>query len=628
MVDSSGLVELRAGRPEGDALVAAPSGRLMSGNEAVALGAIRAGVGFVAAFPGGPTTGLVDVLAELAQEGSTRVQWSLNEKVAVEAAAGAAMGGVRSLAVMKHFGANNAADMIFAAPLMFIPGLVIAVGDDPHGHTSHSEQDTRSYPIAADMPCLEPASPQEAHEMVGRAFELSEALRVPVYLRLVKWLCDWTASVRPITDQHPVASPAWDTHHFQSRPVVGQHQALHAALARVPAITAAWGIDRLEGPSGPASLGVVAAGNAHSFVVEALTRAGAIGAVPIAKIGTINPLPAELLVPFLARCERVLVIEEIEPIVEERVAALATRARLAVEVGGRSTGHLSPVGQLTPELVGRAVNDALGRQQPVDFSRPVAELAAMLPDRPAAPRPGNPHRPTFHALRRFAKRQPRFVFMGDVGEAASIGRPVMKAHSAMGAGIGMAIGAASSDPEATVVTVVGDGTLYGFAVSGIADAIYNQARLIIVVVDNATMESTGGQPTPTSLAGLRGVERRLDIETMLRGLGVSRVERVDSRDVAAVEAALDRAATGAGVAAIITEGRFDERPRVPGLRLDPERAAERRWEIEEFGCPALGFVESRAVIDQAQCVRCGDCIQVAPDAISVTAEGSPSEANR
>lgn len=628
MTDTTEPVAGSNGRPGSRVEARDPASRLLSGNQAAALGAIHAGVGFVAAFPGGPTTGLVDALAGLSADGSPRVQWSLNEKVAVEAAAGAAMGGVRSVAVMKHFGANNAADMIFAAPLMFIPGLVIIVGDDPHGHTSHSEQDTRPYPIAADMPCLEPASPQEAYEIMDQAFALSEELRVPVYLRLVKWLADWTAPVRSAAPARLAADPAWDTHHFQSRPIVGQHRALHTTLARVPAITAGWGIDRLEGPSTTAALGVVAAGNAHAFVVEALARAGVLDTVPIAKLGTINPLPAELLVPFLARCERVLVVEEIEPVVEDRLASLAFRAGLATRIGGRSTGEFPPVGQLTPELVVQAVNGALGRPAESAVPQAVVDMASALPERPAAPRPGNPHRPTFHALRSFARRQPRVVFMGDVGEAASIGRPFMKAHSAMGAGIGMAIGAASSDSTATVVTVVGDGTLYGFALSGIADAVYNRARLILLVVDNGTMESTGGQPTPTSHAGLRGVEERLDIEATLRGVGVRRIERITARDVAAVEAALDRAAVGPGVVAIIAEGRFDERPRIGGLRLDPERAAAYRGEIEEFGCPALGFVDGRARIEESLCVLCGDCIQVAPAAIDATPSPSATEADR
>ncbi|WP_341359129.1 thiamine pyrophosphate-dependent enzyme [Georgenia sp. M64] len=584
---------------------------LLSGNQAVARGAADAGVSFVSAFPGGPTTGLVYALAELSAHGGPQVQWSLNEKVAVEAAAGAAMGGVRAMAVMKHFGANNAADMIFAAPLMFIPGLVIVVGDDPQGHTSHSEQDTRPYPKAADMPCLEASSPQEAYELIGHAYDLSEELSVPVYLRLVKWLSDWAGPVTPRNDPTPASAPVWDSHHYQSRPILGQHRRLHSTLAQVPTVTSAWGMDRVEGPGGAAAVGVIASGNAYHFVLEALERHGASAQVPVAKLSTINPLPEGVLEPFLGRCERVLVVEEIEPVVEEGVAVLAHRAGLATQVMGRGTGALPPVGELTPTMVTDAVGELVGATTTTS-----AGVHLDLPERPAAPAPGNPHRPTFFALRRFARRHENVVFMGDVGEAASIGRPFMKAHSAMGAGIGMAVGAARSDPSALVVTVVGDGTLYGFALNGVADAVYNRARLVLLVVDNGTMESTGGQPTPTSTAGLRGDEAPLDIEGTLRAIGVHHLVKVDSRDITAVDEALEECAAVDGVSVVLAVGRPAE-GLVERVEIDPQKAETYRKQIEEFACPALGFADGRAQIDGRLCVRVGDCKQIAPDAITV-----------
>lgn len=602
------------------------TGALMSGNEAVAWGARDAGVGFVAAFPGGPTTGLVYSLAEAQAAGQThpRVQWSLNEKVAVEAASGAAMGGVRSLAVMKHFGANNAADMIFAAPLMFIPGLVIVVGDDPNGHTSHSEQDTRPYPIAADMPCLEPSSPQEAYELIGHAFELSERLSVPVYFRLVKWLCDWSAPVRRTDLARPSTPPAWDDHHFQSRPIVGQHERLHATLSRVADEASGYGADRVEGPTGPASAGIVAAGNAYRFAVEALDRLSRRESTPVLKLSTINPLPADLAAAFLDRCERVLVVEEIEPVVEDRLAALAQRRGLTTEITGRASGALPVVGELTPTAVTAAVSGfcAAGWRPPGRDE--VVELARRLPARPAAPVAGNPHRPTMYALGRFIAKTPGAVLMGDVGEAAAMGRPYMKAHSAMGAGIGMAVGAALADPDATVITVVGDGTIYGFALNGIADAVYNKANLVLLVLDNATMESTGGQSTPTSAAGLRGVERPLDIAAALQALGVAQLRRVDARDMAAVEDALREAAAVEGVAAVLAEGRHDQHPRFRRVHVDSAAAQPYRDEIARFACPALGVVGGEVRVDDAVCVRCGDCRPVAPGAITVVGRDRPA----
>ena len=202
----------------------------------------------------------------------------------------------------------------------------------------------------------------------------------------------------------------------------------------------------------------------------------------------------------------------------------------------------------------------------------------------------------------------------------------MKAHSAMGAGIGMAVGAARSDPGALVVSVVGDGTIFGFALTGIADAVYNRARLTLLVVDNATMESTGGQPTPSSPSGLRGDEQPLDIEATLRALGVTLIEHVDPRDVAEVDAALERCAGHDGVSVVMAtaDASRHDRPVV----VDAAAASAHRAEIEQFGCPALGFVDASAYVDARTCVRCGDCAQVAPDAITVLDAGEPSKVVR
>lgn len=586
------------------------SATLMSGNRAFAAGAVDAGVAFVAAFPGGPTSTLVNALADEAAAGTgPHVQWSVNEKVAVEAAAGAAMGGVRAMAVMKHFGANNAADMIFASPLMFIGGLVIVVGDDPSGHTSHSEQDTRPYPIAADMPCLEASSPQEAYEIAGHAFELSEELNVPVYLRIVKWLSDWSAPVLRGDAEVPRA-PHWDEHHYQSRPILTKHQLLHETLARTASITARWDHDRIERPKNSGPLGVVAAGNGYQLARDALESLGVSDRVLVLKLSTINPLPSELLGQMLT-CDQLLVIEEIEPVVEERLASFAAHQGARTTIHGRATGALPSVGELLPAMVQDAIAKLIGDVPRPRLSRPdTSNLRSMLPARKALPVPGNAHRPTMHALRNFVERDPRAVFMGDVGEVASMGRDYMKAHSAMGAGIGMAIGAAASDPAATVVTVVGDGTLWGFSLNGVADAVYNNSRLLLLVADNATMESTGGQPTPTSPSGIRGGEVPLDIEATLRGLGVAVVERADPRDVEAVTDALLRASSHPGISAVITVA---GPPAVScGVRVADESGGSYRQQIEHFACPALGFRANRLQVDDALCVRCGDCLQIAP----------------
>ncbi len=596
---------------------------LMTGNEAIAHGAIDAGVGYAGCFPGGPTTEVVYALADLARDEKPHVEWATNEKVALESASGAAMSGVRAMSVMKHFGVNNAADQLFSINLMGLPGIVMVVGDDPEGHSSHSEQDTRAYPVAAEIPCLEPSSPQDAYEMIPAAYRLSEEAELPIYFRVVKWLCHGSASVELNGEKQNIRSPQWDDRHFQTRPIVEKHLDLHRRLSSLSDKVENWAWNKVEGPEGHAEWGMVAAGYAYAYVRESLDVLGLADRVPVFKLTTINPLPAEGLKRFMSRVKNVLVVEEGEKLIEDRLKMMAFAEGLSIRVAGKEDGVLPEVGELKGEIVRNAIASLTGKA-PVwrELPKALAELNASLPQRAAVPRPGNSHRPTVYAIRKFIQRSERkVVFMGDVGEAPSMARPLMKSHAAMGAGIGMAVGAAGVDPSVVALTIVGDGTLFGFALNGLASAVFNRNRVITVVCDNGTMESTGWQPTLTSGKNLTGSAPRLDIATTLQAIGMEVVISVNSRDSQAVLEALERAALAEGPSAVIAVGRYDDCVQYDEIQIDAQAGEELKRFVREFACPALGWDGEKAYIDEWLCTKCGDCAKAYPSAIRAHGKG-------
>lgn len=590
---------------------------LLTGNEAVAYGAMSAGVGYASCFPGGPTTEVVYTLADLAKEGKPYVEWALNEKVALEATSGAAMSGVRTISVMKHFGINNAADQLFAINLMGVGGMVLVVGDDPNGHSSHSEQDTRTYPFAAKIPCIEPSTPQEGYEMIQEAYRISETYELPIYYRLVKWFCHGSNLVELKDNAEAIRAPKWDDKHFQTRPIIKKHLDLQKRLESVNEQFENWAWNSVEGPEGKAPFGIVAAGYAYVLVREAIEALGLGDSIPVFKLTTLNPLPTNSLFKFMKRIETILVVEEGDSLIEERLKVLAFNEGILPKVVGRSGQYLPKAG----ELKGHGVKAAIATLTETAWKLPVLpdgllELEKTLPNRQPTPRPGNPHRPTIYAVREFIRTSSKkVVFMGDVGESATIARPLMKSHAAMGAGIGMAIGAAGLDSSSTALTIVGDGTIYGFALNGMASAVYNKNRVVTLVCDNGIMESTGWQPTPTSGENLTGAAPKLDIAATLKGIGMESVVTVDSRDTAGVLEALKSAAEIDGPTAVIAYGRYDDEEPYQEIEIDSVAGKELRTFVKEFACPALGWNGETAYIDQHLCTRCGDCADARPDAI-------------
>lgn len=593
--------------------VEAPASALrpLTGNEAIARGAWEAGVKVAAAYPGTPSTEILENLATYPAE-DVHAQWSTNEKVALDVAIGASFAGRRALAAMKHVGLNVAADAFLSQAYIGVNGgLVLAVCDDPGIHSSQNEQDTRIYGALAIVPILEPSDAQEALDFTKVAFDLSERFDTPVIVRSTTRLSHTRSAVRVSTRADTpgrgfVEQPAKNVMipaHARKR-----HGAVLEREARLKEYFEDAPINRWE--TGDASVGIVTAGTCYPYVREVLPNASVL------KLGASWPLPDSLLRRFCDSVERVFVVEELEPVIEREMRALGLR------VEGKE--FFPRAGELSPELV-RAGFEAAGVLAPRPKSNAFAPEPLMRPPVLCA---GCPHTSSFLAIRASGAR-----VAGDIG-CYTLGclDPLrgLDTTVAMGCSIGNAIGMVKAGETKPVVATIGDSTFLHAGIPGLIDAVYNQANLTVLLLDNHITAMTGGQDHPGTGRTLRGEEvPRVDYEALIRAIGVKWVQTVDSYDLAAMHQQLREAINYRGVAVLIAN-----RPCV----LDPIKIKGPPLQVVtaqcvacqacmNLGCPAMSWgtetFEGRhkIQIDQSLCIGCTLCAQICSvDCIQPTAE--------
>jgi len=465
--------------------------RILLGDEAVAQAAADAGLSAAYGYPGTPSTEIMEHLLRLPESADRPVtRWCANEKTAYESALGTAMAGGRALVVMKHVGLNVAADPFVNSALLDLHGgLVVAVADDPGMHSSQNEQDSRVYAEMAHVPCLEPASQQEAYDMTRRAFELSERFRTPVMVRLVTRLAHsrTAVTVRPAAPKKPRLLPADATDwtllpanaRRRWRVVLSRQAALerHLSDSEDSVLTLRPGAD----------LGVVTTGLARGYFLEALN--GLDDRPSHLHVGA-YPLPEEKLRRLAASVETILVLEEGQPILERRLRGILPSA---VEVAGRETGAVPADGELNPDLVRQALGLA---------ERPHATLPEplVLPGRPPQLCTGCPHRDSFTALKRALEGMDGALVTGDIGCYTLGALPPFEAIDScvcMGASIGMARGAADAGVR-PVVAVIGDSTFLHSGIQPLLDAATADADMTVLILDNDAVGMTGAQDTVAS----------------------------------------------------------------------------------------------------------------------------------
>ncbi|MCX5733841.1 MAG: indolepyruvate ferredoxin oxidoreductase subunit alpha [candidate division NC10 bacterium] len=546
--------------------------RLLSGNEAIARGAYEAGVKVAAAYPGTPSTEILEYLAEY--EGA-HAEWAPNEKVAVEVALGASMAGARALAAMKHVGVNVAADPIFTASYTGVKGgLVIVTADDPEMHSSQNEQDNRHYAVAAKMPMLEPSDSAEAKAYTKLAFSLSERFDVPVFLRTTTRVSHATGAV-VLGDVEPPAVPLGfveEPAKWVMLPVNARrrHVLVEERMRALREFAETFEGNRIEW--GDRSLGIITAGVAYQYVREAFPDASVL------KLGLAHPLPERLVRTFAAGVKRLIVVEELDPIIETHVKALG------IPVEGKD--RIPLLGELNPRIVRQAISGE---------AAPVRE-PAIVPNRPPNLCAGCPHRSLFFALNKC-----KVTVTGDIGCYTLSALPPLKSMDTcvcMGASIGTAFGMEKALGEAArgkVVAVIGDSTFVHSGITGLINVVYNRGFSTVIILDNGTTAMTGAQDHPGTGKTLQAeAAHRLDLAALCRAIGVEHVYTVNPHDQEATEAVLRREINRDAPSVVIAQA---------SCVLLPEHRAERRPALEvveelcngckacgKLGCPAIEWI--------------------------------------
>ena len=573
----------------------------MSGNEAVARGAYEAGVRVAAAYPGTPSTEILEALATYPAVDS---RWSPNEKVALDVALGASLGGARALAAMKHVGLNVAADTFMTAAYVGVGGgLVVITADDPGMHSSQNEQDNRFFARLAGVPLLEPADSEDARRLTRTAFELSEEFDTPVLLRTTTRVAHGRSLVQPgERTEAPVRGFHRDRAKYVMLPANARRRRL-ALLDRLERLRAraeegAFATE-IEGDS---KVGVVTSGIPFHYVREVLPDAGVL------RLGLTNPLPIERIRAFAAKFERLFVVEELEPFLEDALAAAGLRAE--------GKAFFPRTGELSPEVVRQGFARA-----GLLAAGPVPPAAPATTPRPPVLCPGCPHSAPFLVLRRL-----NAVVAGDIGcytLAALEPLAAMDTCIAMGSSIGMAVGlAASGGAVGPVVATIGDSTFLHSGVQGLMEAVYSHADITVLILDNGTTAMTGGQHHPGTGAAIDGSPRSaVDLVGLCRSLGVEQIEVVDPYDMGALERGLERATARRGPAVVITNRPCVEAP--VKIRDHPFEVIDDRCIACQLcmnlDCPSLLWTDAtwhedrrRVEIDASTCTGCTVCAQLCP----------------
>ena len=621
---------------------------ILLGNEAIVRGALESGVGFVAAYPGTPSSEIGDTFSEIAETAGIYFEWSANEKVAIEAVAGAAFAGVRSMSFFKHFGLNVASDSVFPLPYYGVEnGMVIVVADDPQGWSSgQSEQDTRKMIQTGHMPYLEPSNPQECKDFVKVAFELSSKFKIPVFIRTttrvnhVRGIVELGKMVRAKTRGFFKKGKEFRTMPPQ---IIGVHREQHQKLDELKRYSDRSNLHKIINKNIKSNVAIITSGVSYNYLLEIMEEHEL--KIPMLKV-SMWPYPENVIAEFIRERTDVLVVEELEPTLENEVKRIAQENGIAVKIHGKDL--LPAWGELRIEPITTALSKLININ---DFNvsnvrQPNTEKAFKVPDREAILCPGCPHRASFwavkEALRSLGKDINNCVFGGDIGcYILGIFEPIKMQDFvvSMGAGTGIAHGI-SKVSDQNVVSFMGDSTFFHAGMPEIVNMVYNKANATVVVLDNRVTAMTGHQPHPGSGYTAMGEEsKKISIADIAKACGAN-VTVVNPFSMHSTIESIKRAIAEKGVNVIVSDQEcrlmFMRRARkqnikVPVFQINQEKCKQCNKCIE-YGCPAIHFEfenekgkeskkRKRYYIDESFCWGCTVCAQICPyKAIEVVKE--------
>ncbi len=625
--------------------------QLLLGNEAIARGALEAGIGFAASYPGTPSTEIVDSLALVAKKLGIYVEWSVNEIVALEAATGASLTGIRALAAMKHDGVNVSMDCLSKLATIGIGkgGLVLITADDPSAISSSREQDLRVAAKWFDIPTMEPSDPQEAKDMMKCLFDFSEEWGTVCMLRSVTRVSHSRGNVKfgelkknerkayfpDVHDTHN-PSPSW----FVPFPPDVKFAAHQKILEKVRKQIESSEFNNYEGPKDADSL-IVTSGNGYLYAKEAVRILKLESKVGILKIGIVWPLPVKLISKHLKKAGKVLVVEEISAFVEEHLMAMAGTFPPAAPrpvFYGRHSGNIGLWGELNPDIVIKALADMVGvkyRSRDIAYSKKAEPLKAYVPERPVSICPGCPHRASLWTIKRALKIDGRNgLLTGDIGCYFTGFNPSgfcqIRTGYCMGAGLGVANGLGKMKQygfDQPVLASCGDSTFFHASIPALINSVWNESNFVACIMDNSATAMTGFQPHPGSgMNAMREPVEPISIEAICHSLGI-RVEVCDPFDLDNTTATLldliNDERRGSRVIILRREcelirARRDKQPPfkvyVDIVKCIGESCGCDRLCNRAFTCPAISWDKEagKARIDEVICSGCGFCASLCP----------------
>jgi indolepyruvate ferredoxin oxidoreductase alpha subunit len=606
---------------------------LLLGNEAITRGALEAGIDVATTYPGAPSSEIADTFSKIAKQATKQnknpgfyFEYSTNEKVALEVAAAASFCGLRALTSMKHVGLNVASDVLMTYLYMGCKGgHIIVSADDPYCHSSQNEQDNRYFALFGNAPMLEPTTPQEAKEMTRIGFDISEDLQLPILLRTTTRLNHTRSSI--ILDK---LQKHRGKGHFEKDPLFAlipvtarvKHPALLKKMELAKRISEKSPFNAILNIGKPTDIGIVASGVSVNYVIE-MAEVMKLD-VKILKLGMTHPIPRKMCEQFIKSCNLIVVVEELEPILEWQFKTIAYDIYSDVKIYGKSTDHFSRLYEYSPDIVADAFSKIFKVKNP--FQKPV-QPKLKLPSRPPSLCPGCPHRATYYAVKKAAPKGT--IYPTDIGCYILGKAPPLEIADillCMGSNAGIACGLSLST-EQKIVSFMGDSTFFHSGIPPIVDAVHHNHDVVITILDNRTTAMTGLQPHPgTEYDGMGRPAKLINVEDVIKGLGVEHIEIVDPNNIKDTTAAFKRALDFRGPAVVVSKSpcillesqrKRKSREKKSFYCIDQEKCNQCKVCIVRFGCPAFYYVEEGGIyIDELQCNGCGNCVQICPfDAI-------------
>ena len=567
--------------------------KLLIGNAAVAQGAWEAGVHLVSSYPGTPST---EITESMVQYPEVYVEWAPNEKVAAEVAIGAAIGGGRAMTCCKHVGLNVMADPVFTASYIGVNGgLVIAVADDPGMHSSQNEQDSRHYAKAAKLTMLEPSDSGECKEFTKQAFEISEQFDTPVLLRLSTRVSH-SQSLVEVEDRQNVALKPYEKNIAKNvmmpANAIRRHVTVEQRQQKLVEFAETTPLNTVE--DNGSNIGIITAGISYMYAKEALGNR-----VNYLKLGMVYPLPQQKIRDFVKGLDKVYVVEELDPFIEEHCKVMG------IDVIGKEVFTL--LGEYTPDMIKKAVFN--------EDAAPFHPVEEAIPVRPPVMCAGCPHRGTFYVLKKLG-----LTVSGDIG-CYTLGAvaPLQSVDTTicMGASVSAALGMAKvrgQEFNKKLVSVIGDSTFIHSGITGLIDIVYNKGANTVIILDNSITGMTGHQDNPTTGKTIRGeATKQVDLEKLCYAIGVEHVVIADPFDVKNFEKVVKEEVERDEPSVIIAQ-----RPcallktvKYTGNCVINDKCRNCKM-CMKLGCPAISVKENKVVIDKNQCNGCGLCVNVCP----------------